>query len=116
MVAKPAKRAAYHCCLVDRTNDPLVKQISTKVKERLKFSNYLIDPNRFNFSKVVRIMSLVIKSVKIWLFRCYQRLLQQFSYQVTNRDSVYTNERIFQHINMKHDPSILSDVESCNMG
>ena len=30
-----------------------------KISERYKFSNYLIDPNRFRLRKVVRIVALV---------------------------------------------------------
>ena len=36
-----------------------------KVTERLEFSNYLINPNKFNFQKLVNIIALVIKFIKI---------------------------------------------------
>ena len=36
------------------------------VKGRMKFSKYVMDPNRFNFCKVVRIFALFLKCVKIW--------------------------------------------------
>ena len=64
VVAKPNKPAGFKCCLVDDRSDAFVKQISRKVKERLEFSKYIVDPNRFNFSKVVRVVALVIKAVK----------------------------------------------------
>ena len=35
--------------------------LPAEVSERYSFSNYLIDPNRFRFTKVVRILALVIK-------------------------------------------------------
>ena len=37
------------------------------ITERLKFSRYLIDPNRYTWSKVMRIMALVIKMSKAWM-------------------------------------------------
>ena len=48
--------------------------ISVKVSERLTFSQYLIDPNKYRFHKVVRIMAIVLKVAKIWLERLVQRL------------------------------------------
>ena len=49
------------------TTDCFVNEVVPKeVKERYEFSNYLIDPNRFRFRKVVRILGLVFRFVKIF--------------------------------------------------
>ena len=40
------------------------RKIPNEVLERFKFSNYLIDPNKYRFKKVVRIMALVIRFIK----------------------------------------------------
>lgn len=39
-------------------------RISGKVKDRYKFSNYLIDPNRYRFRKVIRVMAFVLMFIK----------------------------------------------------
>ena len=36
------------------------KRIDKEIQLRYRFSNYLIDPNRFRFRKVVRILGLVL--------------------------------------------------------
>ena len=36
--------------------------LSSIIHNRLKFSNYLMDPNKFRFTKVVRILAIVIKA------------------------------------------------------
>ena len=84
--------------------------MSQKVKARLTFSKYIIDPNRFTFSKVVRVVALVIKVVKLFLLKIGKPLLQ-FSYDITVDDSIHTNNTILEKINMKHDTSVLSDSE-----
>ena len=53
--------------------------ISAKVRERLDFSNYLINPNKFKFYKVVRILAIVIKVARVWLER-RGKSLARFSY------------------------------------
>ena len=55
------------CFLVDvkRTAESESSYLN-KIKERMKFSKYLMDPNRFNFYKVVRIFALFLKCIKIW--------------------------------------------------
>ena len=40
------------------------KNVDNEIKKRYDFSKYLIDPNRFRFIKVVRIMALVVKFIK----------------------------------------------------
>ena len=55
------------CFLVDKKKTSESEtSYSNKVKERMKFSKYLMNPNRFNFFKVVRIFALFLKCVKIW--------------------------------------------------
>ena len=39
--------------------------VPDEVKERYQFSNYLIDPNRYRFSKVVRILSYIYKFIRL---------------------------------------------------
>ena len=47
------------------SNTYLIKSIvPNEVKERYQFSNYIIDPNKFRFRKVVRILVLVILFIK----------------------------------------------------
>ena len=48
------------------------------IAERLKFSRYLLDPNRYNWSKVIRILALVIKMAKAWL-SVVNRKVERFS-------------------------------------
>ena len=43
---------------------PAVQQVPDEVGLRYKYSNYLIDPNKFRFRKVLRIQSLVLLFVK----------------------------------------------------
>ena len=38
--------------------------VPNEVKERYKFSNYIIDPNKFRFRKVIRILALVMLFIK----------------------------------------------------
>ena len=44
--------------------DP-TENLSSIVKDRLKYSKYLIDPNKFRFSKIVRILAIVIRVAKV---------------------------------------------------
>ena len=78
VVEKPQKSAGYQCFIVDKS-DSFFRQISKKVKERLEFSQYIIDPNRFNFYKVFRVVALVIKAVKKMLERCKKAVDSFFS-------------------------------------
>ena len=61
-----------------------------KVRERLQFSRYLIDRNKFKFSKVVRILALVIKIAKYWL-QMKGRMLTRFSHPVNSTGNRGTN-------------------------
>ena len=40
------------------------KYVSSRVKARYEFSKYIIDPNKFRYHKVVRILSFVLKYIK----------------------------------------------------
>ena len=95
---------------MDKRIDSFVRQMSEKVKERLEFSQYIIDPNLFNFHKVVRVVALVIKAVKKMLERFKnKRQLISFSHPVTDDDSIHTNHSVFEKIKLKHDPTVLQD-------
>ena len=52
-------------CSVAATSD--VSDITSTTRERLSFLKYIVDPNRFKFSKVVRIVAMVIKCCKLFL-------------------------------------------------
>ena len=52
---------------------------TAKVRERLEFSNYLMNPNKFSFYKVVRIIAIVLKVAKSWLEKVKKKL-SKFSY------------------------------------
>ena len=61
--------SAYVC---SRNSDIYVSKtpandLPSIINERLRFSNYLMDPNQFRFSKVVRVLAIVIKVAKIWI-------------------------------------------------
>jgi hypothetical protein len=72
-------------------------EISAKVKERLKFSKYMIDPNKFKFHKVVRIQAHVIKAAKVWLSKIGKRL-SRFSYPIEPTDGVIANRSALENI------------------
>ena len=57
------------------------------IRERLQFSRYLVDPNRFRFRTVVRIVALVIKFAKIWI-TCIRRKIERFQ-PSNNSDTDY---------------------------
>ena len=67
------------------------EQISTKVQERLQVAQYLFDPNRYRFSKTIRVMALVIRAAKIFLsFK--GKSSSAYSYAVDpTADVVYVN-------------------------
>ena len=68
------------CTLVEDKNDETATASvyhntdATTIGERLKFSQYLIDPNKFKFAKVVRIQSLVIKACNRFLSKKGRKL------------------------------------------
>ena len=72
--------------------------ISTKVRERLLLSKYLIDPNKFKFMKVIRVMALVIKAVKLFLsFK--EKKLSLYSYAIDPlSDIVAVNRTVLEDI------------------
>ena len=70
----------------------------------------MLDPNRFRFSKVVRIVALIIKAAKLFL-RGIDKLLSKFNDHVLNDATIHSNHSIFEKIGMKHDPTVLSDTE-----
>ena len=96
--------------LADTKTESLVSGISSKVKDRLQFSKYIVNPFRFKFSKGVCVVSLVIKAAKLFL-NGINRKLSSFLYLVTNDATIHTNHSVFENIGMKHDPSVLSDTE-----
>ena len=42
----------------------VMKRVSNKVKEGYEFSKYLIDPNKFRFRKLVRVLALILMFIK----------------------------------------------------
>jgi hypothetical protein len=86
MVQAPADDSdePSRCYLADTSEQEFESTFAAKVKERLLFSKYLIDPNRFNFNKVVRIFAIVLKCAKIWYASCVRtgrqsKVIQRFS-------------------------------------
>ena len=70
--------------------------ISVKVSERMAFSDYLIDPNKYRFDKVVRIMALVIKFAKIWLSKIQSKKeLSRYTHVVD-----LTNAVVLDHVTL----------------
>ena len=63
---------------------------TVKVKKRLQFSNYLINPNKYRFYKVVRINSVVMKVARLWLEKI-GRQLNHFSYPLKKVDNPLIN-------------------------
>ena len=73
-------RSDFHL-FVCNTEVPVMmtrESIKPTIRERLLFSKYLIDPNKFRFLTVVRILALVIKVAKNWI-GCVRRKLVRFS-------------------------------------
>ena len=91
----PSKSNHY---LVDNRMDYLKSKLHVKVKERLLFSGYLLDPNEFKFNKVIRIMAFVIKFVKQWMILALKRTLNCYSYVIGPTDSVSVNRLILEKI------------------
>ena len=61
---REAKNPSIHTCNVyhnQRINEEFLKE----TQKRYQFSNYLIDPNRHQFSKVVRIVAIVQRFIEI---------------------------------------------------
>ena len=54
----------------------LTTELTKTIQERLRFSNYLINPNKFDFTKVVRIHGIVIRASKKWLSKIGRSLLR----------------------------------------
>ena len=96
------------CFLVDRKPYALLSEVSNKVKERLQFSQYLVDPNKYKFSTFVRVQSMIIKAARIML-SAIDRPLTRFSHLITEDASIHTNHNIFEKIGMKHEQAVLSD-------
>ena len=73
--------SAYHTLLPTYTGDRteiesvyLNSEFSRTIRELLKFSRYAIDPNRYYFSKVVRVFAVVIKVAHVWLSKIKRQL------------------------------------------
>ena len=88
------------------------EEISVKVSERLQFSQYIIDPNKFKFHKVVRIQAYVIKAAKVWLSKMkVGKKLSRFSYPIEATDGVVANRSALEKIGCLSDTVLLSDSE-----
>ena len=72
--------------------------ITVKVRERLLFSNYLIDPNRFKFSKVVRVQALVMKAAERWLNLVGKKLKRSSHPLDLVSDSIAVNRSSYEKI------------------
>ena len=73
--------SAYHTLLPTYTGDRteiesvyLNSEFSRTIRELLQFSRYAIDPNRYYFSKVVRVFAVVIKVAHVWLSKIKRQL------------------------------------------
>ena len=107
------------CYLVDTNEREFERTFAAKVKERLALSKYLIDPNRYNFNKVVRIFAIFFKCVRIWYASGTRtgrrsKVLQRFS-SVADVNEKATKQ-VVEHISVCVKPElqnfvILSDAE-----
>ena len=52
------------------------KGVVNTIKQRLQFSRYLIDPNKYRFSKVVRLLAIAIKFINLLFSSRLQRNIQ----------------------------------------
>jgi len=60
--------------------------ISAEVQKRYAFSNYVIDPNKFHFKKVLRILAIVIKFVTILQYLVTSKTNNANSSKVSNNE------------------------------
>ena len=60
---------------------PVTKDVVNTLQQRYQFMNYMIDPNKYTFAKVIRIVAVVMKFVT--------RLLR-----VVKRDFLYSEEQV----------------------
>ena len=79
-------------------------ELVTKIQERLKFSRYIIDPNRYRFAKVIRIIAMIIKFCKYALSKI-GRKLQQYSFiedevKRTSNISKFTSDTKVQYLQL----------------
>ena len=102
-----AQPVTARCFLVEE-KVALLSEISNKVKERLEFSQYLVNPNKYKFSKCVRVQALVIKAARIFM-NGIGRPLTRFTHLIPENASIHSNHSVFEKIGMKHDPAVLSD-------
>ena len=58
----------------DNSSHDAAHSVVSNVRERLQFSKYLVDPNKFRFSKVVRVIAFVIKTARNWLAKIRRNL------------------------------------------
>ena len=78
---------------------PVTKDVVTTLQQRYQFMNYMIDPNKYTFAKVVRIIAVVMKFVT--------RLLR-----VVKRDFLYSGEQVPTDTSANTaDKKFLSDVD-----
>ena len=81
----------------DNTEDA-ISPLATVIRERLQFSRYLIDPNKYRFSKVVRINTIVMKFCRCALrtigrdLKCLQISdVTKFAADVNKKKSIPSN-------------------------
>ena len=98
------------CFLAEDRSIALLSEISKRVKERLNFSQYLVDPNKFKFSKFVRVLAIIIKVARI-LLAGLNRPLTRFLHLIPVDASIHSNHSVFEQIGMTHDTTVLSDED-----
>ncbi|XP_066924707.1 uncharacterized protein [Clytia hemisphaerica] len=54
----PSTHSVYH-------NQLITDEFLNKTQQRYKFSNYVVDPNRHSFTKVVRVFAIMLRSIKL---------------------------------------------------
>ena len=74
--AKPSPGDLYDAdchLVVEESSNPCyavsTSEVSTKIEERLRFSRYLIDPNRHKFAQVVRLVAIVMRFCRVLLLQ-----------------------------------------------
>ena len=66
------------------------RQVPNQVVERYKFSRYLLDPNKFRFKTVVRVIAFVIKFIKI-----LQSRVKKIEFKYVQHDGIEAAETYF---------------------
>ena len=87
----------------------LTTELTKTIQERLRFSNYLINPNKFDFTKVVRIHGIVIRASKRWLSRIGRTLVRfssEDSTDPTTDDFIQYDQSTSKFFAILHDKDI----------